>query len=103
MSKGLDTPSIREGSGNHNEDDEYLNPQEAKEFRGLAARANYLAQDWREIQLATKEVFRCMSKPTRRCWRKFFFFQDSPISLGTSQSNHAIEERWKPGRHQGLH
>ena len=44
-SKGLDTPSIREGSGNHNEDDECLNPQEVKEFRGLVARANYLAQD----------------------------------------------------------
>ena len=29
--------------------------------------------------------------------------QDRPISLGTSQSNHAIQERSKLGRHQGLY
>ena len=29
--------------------------------------------------------------------------EDRPISLGTSQSNHAIQLKWKPGRHQGLH
>ena len=86
--KGLDTPSIREDSGNHNEDDECLNPQEVKQFRGLVARANYLAQDRPDIQFA-KEVCRCMSKPTRRCWEKLK--KDRPMSLGTSQSDHAIQ------------
>ena len=69
-STGLDTPSIREDSGNHNEDDECLNPQDVKEFRGLVATANYSAQDPPDIQFATKEVCRCMLKPTRRCWVK---------------------------------
>ena len=48
------TSSFREDSGNHNQDDECLNPHEVKEFRGLVARASYLAQD-RTIQFATKE------------------------------------------------
>ena len=48
------TSSVREDSGNHNEDDECLNPHEVKEFRGLVTRASYLAQD-RPIQFATKE------------------------------------------------
>ena len=68
--KELDTPSIREDSGHHNEDDECLNPQEVKEFRGLVARANFLAQGRPDIQFATKEVCRCTSKPTRRCLGK---------------------------------
>ena len=61
-SKVLDSPGIREDSGNHNEDDECLNPQEVKEFRGLVARANYLAQDRSDIQFATKEACRCRNQ-----------------------------------------
>ena len=57
--------------GHHNEDDECLNPQEVQEFRGLVARATNLAQDRPDIQYATMEVCRCVSKPTRRCWVKF--------------------------------
>ena len=87
-SKGLNTPSIWDDSGNHNEDDECLNPQEVKKFRGLVARANNLAQDRPDIQFATKEACKCMSKPTRRCWGNL---KDRPVSLGTSQSNHAIQ------------
>ena len=34
------------------------------------ARANYLVQDQPDIEFATKEVCRCMSKSTRRCWEK---------------------------------
>ena len=70
ISKGLDMPSVQEGSGYDNKDDA-LNPRDAKELRGLAARANYLAQDGPDIQFATKEVCRCLSRPTRRYWGFF--------------------------------
>ena len=36
----------------------------------MVARANNLAQDRPDIQFPTKEVCKCMSKPTRRCWVK---------------------------------
>ena len=97
-SKGLDTPSIREDSGNHNEDDECLNPQEVKEFRGLAARANYLAQDRPDIQFATKEVCRCMSKPTRLCWGKLKGSPDICWNIPEQSRNSRKVETWTSSR-----
>ena len=41
-----------------------LHAEEPSEFRALAARANYLAQDRPDIQYAVKEVARRMSVPT---------------------------------------
>ena len=43
-----------------------LGPYVATEFRGLAARANYLSLDRPDIQFATKEICREMAKPTER-------------------------------------
>ena len=43
-----------------------LGPNVATEFRGLAARANYLSLDRPDIQFATKEICREMAKPTER-------------------------------------
>ncbi len=40
------------------------------QFRALAARANYLAQDRPDIQFATKEVCRAMSDPSDHDWDK---------------------------------
>ena len=41
-----------------------LDSEQATEYRALAARANYLAADRMDIQFATKEICRTMSKPT---------------------------------------
>ena len=100
-SKGLDTPSIREDSGNHNEDDECLNPQEVKGISRLSGQGQLLGpgparhpvcdQGSVQVHVETNETLLGEIK------------EDRPMSLGTSQSNHAIQERWKPGRHQGLH
>ena len=46
-----------------------LGPEEAKQFRALAARANYLSQDRPDIQYPVKEIARRMSRPTERDWR----------------------------------
>ena len=43
---------------------------EAKVFRALAARANYLAADRLDIQFAAKEVCRDMAKPRRSSMTK---------------------------------
>ena len=45
---------------------EPLNGQDATQFRALAARGNYLAQDRVDIAYAVKELTRCMSKPTSK-------------------------------------
>ena len=47
-------------------DAEYLDAVRAKEYRALAARANYLSLDRPDIQCATKEACREMSAPTTR-------------------------------------
>ncbi len=49
--------------------DELLSAGEAKSFRGLAARLNYLAQDRPDIQYAAKEISRRMARPTSRDWQ----------------------------------
>ena len=47
-----------------------LSQLDAKRYRELAARANYLAQDRMDIQYATKEICRGMCRPTRRDVKK---------------------------------
>ena len=63
--KGVKGPSEDEKPWEEEENDEQLTPKEAYAFRGLAARANYLAQDRADIQFAAKEVCRGMAQPTR--------------------------------------
>ena len=47
------------------EDEKELEPAEASEFRAVAARMNYMAQDCPDIQFATKEVCREMASGLR--------------------------------------
>ena len=49
--------------------DEELPKEEAKVFRGVAARVNYPAQDRPDIQYAAKEACRDMSSPKYSSWR----------------------------------
>ena len=49
-------------------EEEYLNTNEVKTYRMIAARANYLAADRTDIQLSTKECCRGMSKPQVGHW-----------------------------------
>ena len=63
-SKSLASPIVKEEDVG--EKDVELNSKEATEFRGLAARVNYLSQDRPDIQYAAKEVCRDMSQPTVR-------------------------------------
>ena len=66
-SKSLSSPIIKEECP---DDDDELDAKEARDFRGLAARVNYLAQDRPDIQFAKKELCREMAKPTMRGWTK---------------------------------
>ena len=45
-----------------------LEPTQASRYRARVARANYLAQDRPDIQLATQVLCREMSEPTVRGW-----------------------------------
>jgi hypothetical protein len=69
-SKGLDAPSVRERSVEALECSEQLDAKTKTEFRGLAARANYLSLDRMDIQYATKEACREMAVPTEKSMAK---------------------------------
>ena len=61
-------PQRKEGD---NEDDaEELCPAETTRYRGLVARANYLAADRPDLMYATKELCRGMAGPTRAHWHR---------------------------------
>ena len=47
-----------------------LDPAEATAYRALAARANYLARDRRDIAYATKDLCRGFSRPTKESYDK---------------------------------
>ena len=49
------------------------------QFRGLAARANYVGQDRPDIQFATKEVCRGMARPTRSAMERMKRLDDFTI------------------------
>ena len=69
-SKGLRLPIVKETKEEVAEGESELEPRLATEFRGLAARANYLSLDRPDIQFATKEICREMAKPTERGMQK---------------------------------
>ena len=83
-SKGLEAPAETEviPEGFDPEDEEEASLEEATRFRGLAATANFLSLDRMDIQFATKEICRCMAKPTARGWQKLKrlrrFLKDHP-------------------------
>ena len=47
---------VKETKGDVGKEDEELTEIEKKVFRGLAARANYLAQDRFDVQYVAKEI-----------------------------------------------
>ena len=67
-SNGLDVPAVREKLGDA--EAEELPANEAREFRSLAARANYLASYRMDVQFAAKEACRDMAKPRVASMRK---------------------------------
>ena len=60
------TPGVKEN--NAEQDEEELQGSEATAYRALAARANFLSMDRADIQFASKEVCRRMSRPRQCDW-----------------------------------
>ena len=60
-------PGVKEKAGE--DDGEELDPKDAKLFRSVVARANYLAQDRPDVRFACKELCRSMSRPSVGAWR----------------------------------
>ena len=63
--KGVSSPGEEEKRWEEEDNRQLLEGAEARHYRELAARANYLAQDRIDIQFATKEICRGMCNPTR--------------------------------------
>ena len=53
-----------------NGDDEELDKVEAKAYRGLVARLNFLDQDCPDLQFPVKQVSREMANPVRGSWKR---------------------------------
>ena len=67
--KGVTTPGCKEDVDKMLADmGKPLRPQEATQYRALAARLNYLAMDRPDIQYATKEIARYMASPSEGNW-----------------------------------
>ena len=64
-SKGLSAAMVKEPVEEGDADEDLQAPQ-VREYRALAARANYLSLDRPDIQCAAKEICRDMAKPTTR-------------------------------------
>ena len=63
--KGVSSPGEDQKRWEEEENSVLLEGAEAKRYRELAARANYLAQDRIDIQFATKEICRGMCTPCK--------------------------------------
>ena len=70
VSNGLEMPIAREEKDHEKCDEEKLDKTKATQYRAIAARANYLAQDRFDIQFAAKQICREMSSPTVGSWRR---------------------------------
>ena len=68
--KSLSSPGIEGKEEEDGDGDEPLTAEQASNFRGIAARLNYLSADRPDIQYATKEACREMSSPTSGSWRR---------------------------------
>ena len=64
----VSTPGNKEGEVTE-VDEEELGRDEARSYRGVAARLNFLANDRPELQYSVKEACRAMSAPTRGSWK----------------------------------
>ena len=61
---GIDIHEISKSDADHTD----LSPAEAKIYRAVTARLNYLATDRPDIQYAVKEAARCMASPHKCDW-----------------------------------
>ena len=58
------SPAVKPRAGAEDQEAEELEREEAKRYRGGAAKLNYLGHDRPDLQYATKEICQGMAKPT---------------------------------------
>ena len=63
VTKSVTTTGVKEVESEGGCEQTPLTPTEATEYRAVAARLNYMAADWPNVQFAAKEVCRRMSNP----------------------------------------
>ena len=82
---GVITPGDKEPRRKEGENEEELVPEEATRYRGITARANYLAADRPDIMYSVKELCRGMARPTREYWHKL-----GPVPGGEQSPRHEV-------------
>ena len=76
-------------SGDEEEHEKPLEPGDATRYRGLTARANYLAADRTDLMYATKEICRHMATPTIRLTTQYAWQGEENEVTGYSDSDWA--------------
>ena len=66
----VSTPGEDPKKEREQEESQMLEGDKITAYRQLAARANYMAQDWLDIQFAVKELCRWMAMRTVRAWKQ---------------------------------
>ena len=84
--KGAGANGDKERKEEGKEDDDEMDKEEAKKFRGMVARMNYVAQDAPDLQYPAKEMSREMAKPKRGAWRRLKWETGGGVEV------------WLPGR-----
>ena len=94
--KGVATPGEDAKPWSEEEEETELSSSQGADYRGLGARANYLATDRPDIQFSTKEVCRGMAKPTeadkKRLKRLGKFLVGHPRVIQEFRWQGAVEE-----------
>ena len=70
QAKGVATPGEDEKKWEEEENEQHLATDKIRQFRGYAARLNYLAPDRPDIAYSVKELCRSMAIPTVGAWKK---------------------------------
>ena len=66
----MTSPGENDARGQEEDNEVELGPEDATNYRSVAARANYLSADRPDIMYAVKELCRGMAKPTKGHWLK---------------------------------
>ena len=99
-SKTVVSPAVKPRAGAEDQEVEELGREEAKGFRGGAAKLNYLGHDRPDLQYATKEICRYMVKPRFGMWknveclRNYFLAKSRAMMMSIQAVNRQPGYRW---------
>ena len=94
-SKGLGAPVARENAAATGTEEEPLGQEETTRFLALAARANYIAQEWADVHFAAKGLYREMLSPVASSWLRLKRFARYMLEYPSAEWRFPMESDFK--------